>query len=251
MLPQCCSNYTDKFPNTRRYVSYEARAQLPPHETIKCMLMNIFHGNTSELKTWWIDGKREVEDMARSNLMRTGDEIYIDGEWLNNIHLKTEPNGIDGFIEKMMNFQFEVYMEETKQIALEGASGHTWFQRWIRTNRIELFSETLSNPSNSPILSLEESRKPKVKIVIGSTVYYIVGFQRSEQSIWFLLCMKTNSSDFEKEEVLFVKVMSGKGINSKLSKSVETKDTKVAKDVVFAELRGIEGEQGDSIVTFL
>ena len=87
--------------DTRKWYSYNRRAELPPAETLRLVLLNIFHGAADDLRTGWQDDVVELQEMARWNVMYGERSPIIGPDWRNRLGADT-PNDAMSTLRNVM-----------------------------------------------------------------------------------------------------------------------------------------------------
>ena len=201
----------DSSAGVRRAVTFNHRVKLEPEETMRLLLLNIYHGATDGLHTGWKEDVKELQEMAKWNVECCKDKFIVGIDWKRRItNLTKRSLSFQDIVKGLMlskeilesrwsDNQDGVYLDGSRKIAVESWNG---CKEWLSGNEIEI-------PSDPDDRTLENNRNINVETNLGEFQVLMTASWRKKYSIFLLVAMNGRSSGITRGKVAWTKVISG------------------------------------------
>ncbi|CDF41344.1 unnamed protein product [Chondrus crispus] len=192
---------------SRRWLSFQLRHKCEPEESMRLLLLNIFHGAVDGLQTGWQEDVEELKDLAKWNILLETSSIIVGSDWkLRVANLRRRQcYQIIGGLHLSHNIQYlprpNKYLDKSRRLKSEG-SYNGWFE-WA-SGSVE-YTET--DPLYALVFRVSLSQ---YQILTDCGEFQILLHGGMGESIRLLVAMDGFTSNFSRGHVAWTQVMFGR-----------------------------------------
>lgn len=196
---------------SRRHVSYSQRCRLEPEESMRMLLVNVFHGAIDDLQTGWVDDVQELKEMARWNVNADNEHVIVGSDWRSRIAKIDCVSPCSIPYSLTMPFQRKTWSGgfEGNNQYIDGSRkyfGSTWdgLREWLSGN-------SPARPADE-FEDISSIRMSKINVITDRGEYQLLRIDNQygePQALWLLVVMDGRSSNFSRGHVAWTKIMCG------------------------------------------
>ena len=183
---------------SRRWLSFQLRHKCEPEESMRLLLLNIFHGAVDGLQTGWQEDVEELKDIAKWNVLCETEHAIVGSDWRSRM-ARLERRSTYGLItELMLDSEPNKYLDLSRKVKNE--EGWTGSSEWASGVGKDISGTNISHTYSDP---------HQYQVMTNCGEFQIIRRHDSQSGICLLVAMDGRSSDFSRGRVQWTQVMFG------------------------------------------